>query len=167
MHPEPTHLKNFARNTQWSRGKKVLNRAFLNRFQRPGLERLLACHVPNHLTRAIGHHIDRLAWRSVTIMGCLPACLSETLWNNPGTGVKVSVGYAPLVAASPVRSRATKQSGHRAAHRHKRLRPDLGHRPLAVPPPNRLGGLGLVSLTNAGRHASSVGEAARAMVGEL
>jgi hypothetical protein len=29
---------------------------------------LLACHTFIHLTRAIGHHIDRLACRSVTIM---------------------------------------------------------------------------------------------------
>jgi hypothetical protein len=75
MHPEPKHLKNFARNSQWIRGKKVRNSAFLNRFQRPGLERLLACHAAIHLTRAIGHHIDRLACRSVTIMGLPPGFL--------------------------------------------------------------------------------------------
>jgi len=40
------------------------------------LERLLACHAFCHLTRAIGHHIDRLACRSVTIMG-LPLGLLE------------------------------------------------------------------------------------------
>jgi hypothetical protein len=74
MHPEPKHRKNFARSSQWSRGKKVRNSAFFSRFHRPGLERLLACHDACHLTRAIGHHIDRLACRSVTIMGCLPAC---------------------------------------------------------------------------------------------
>src|SRR5215470_1870399 len=44
MHPEPKHLKNFARNSQWIRGKKVRNSAFFSRFHRPGLERLLACH---------------------------------------------------------------------------------------------------------------------------
>jgi hypothetical protein len=30
---------------------------------------LLACHTLPHLIRAIGHHIDRLACRSVSIMG--------------------------------------------------------------------------------------------------
>jgi hypothetical protein len=74
MQPEPKHLKNFARNNQCSRGKKVRKRAFFSRFHRPGLERLLACHDACHLTRAIGHHIDRLACRSVTIIGCLSAC---------------------------------------------------------------------------------------------
>jgi hypothetical protein len=33
MHPEPQHLKNFARNSQWTRGKKVRNSAFFSRFQ--------------------------------------------------------------------------------------------------------------------------------------
>src|SRR5260370_30729824 len=69
MHPEPQHLKNFARNSQWIRGKKVRNNAFFSRFQWPGLERLLACHTFVHLIRAIGHHIVRLACRSVSIMG--------------------------------------------------------------------------------------------------
>jgi hypothetical protein len=44
------------------------------------LERLLACHTFIHLIRAIGHHIDRLAWRSVNIMGCLSAHLAKTLF---------------------------------------------------------------------------------------
>jgi len=73
MHPEPQHLKNFARASQWRRGKKVLNSAFFTRFHRPGLDRLLACHTFIHLIRAIGHHIDRLACRSVSIMVCLSA----------------------------------------------------------------------------------------------
>jgi hypothetical protein len=68
MHPEPQHLKNFARASQWRRGKKVLNNAFFTRFHRPGLERLLACHRFIHLIRTIGHHMDRLACRSVSIM---------------------------------------------------------------------------------------------------
>jgi hypothetical protein len=33
MHPEPKHLKNFARNSQWIRGKNVRNIAFFSRFQ--------------------------------------------------------------------------------------------------------------------------------------
>jgi hypothetical protein len=53
--------------------KKVLNNAFFTRFHRPGLERLLACHTFIHLIRAIGHHIDRFACRSVSIMVCLSA----------------------------------------------------------------------------------------------
>jgi hypothetical protein len=32
------------------------------------LDRLLACHRFIHLIRTIGHHIDRLACRSVSIM---------------------------------------------------------------------------------------------------
>jgi hypothetical protein len=79
MHPEPQHLKNFARASQWRRGKKVLNSAFFTRFHRPGLERLLACHKFVHLIRTIGHHIDRLACRSVSIMDCLSAHSVKTL----------------------------------------------------------------------------------------
>jgi hypothetical protein len=35
---------------------------------------LLACHALAHLIRAIGHHIDRLACRSVSIMGWPSRC---------------------------------------------------------------------------------------------
>lgn len=92
MHPEPKHLKNFARNSQCRRGKKVRNTAFFSRFQRPGLERLLACQVDCHRTRAIGHHIDRLACSSVTIMG-VASSLSEDTWNKPGAAGKKRVKF--------------------------------------------------------------------------
>jgi hypothetical protein len=91
MHPEPKHLKNFARNSQWIRGKKVRKSAFFSRFHRPGLERLLACHEACHLTRAIGHHIDRLACCSVTIMGCLQLRLSDGALEQPWNHVSSSL----------------------------------------------------------------------------
>jgi len=90
IHPEPKHLKNFARNSQWSRGKKVRNIAFFSRFHRPGLERLLACHDACHLTRAIGHHIDRLACCSVTIMDRLQLRLSDDALEQPRNHVSSS-----------------------------------------------------------------------------
>src|SRR5262249_23190327 len=70
---------------------------FFSRFQRPGLDRLLACHVDCHLMRAIGHHIDRLACRSVTIMGCLSTCLSENALERPckqGATIPATADYA-------------------------------------------------------------------------
>jgi hypothetical protein len=73
MQPDPKHLKNFARNTQWSRGNIVRNSLFLNRSHLPGLERLNARGLVCHLIRAIGHHIDRLACRSNIIMARLRA----------------------------------------------------------------------------------------------
>jgi hypothetical protein len=91
MHPEPQHLKNFARASQWRRGKNVLNSAFFTRFHRPGLERLLACHMFDHLIRAIGHHIDRLACRSVSIMGCLSARAAKTRFARQPIGAEQSV----------------------------------------------------------------------------
>jgi hypothetical protein len=77
MHPDPKHLKNFARNTQWSRGNRVMNIRFLNRSHLPGLERLNARGLACHLIRAIGHHIVRLACRSVIIMARLTACWGD------------------------------------------------------------------------------------------
>jgi hypothetical protein len=73
MHPEPKHLKNLPRYSQWTRGKSVRNTAFFARSQRPGFERLKASGLACHLIRAIGHHIVRLACRSVMIMACLTA----------------------------------------------------------------------------------------------
>jgi len=92
MHPEPKHLKNFARASQWSRGKKVRNIAFFTRSQRPGLERLNATTLDCHRIRAIGHHIDRLACCSVTIMAASSFRMSEDTWNNAGTNVLLQRG---------------------------------------------------------------------------
>jgi len=83
MHPDPKHLKNFARNTQWSRGKRTMNNRFLSRSHAPGFERLNARGRVCHLIRAIGHHIVRLACRSVTIMARLTACWSHRTWTKP------------------------------------------------------------------------------------
>ena len=44
---------------------------------------MLACHDACHLIRAIGHHIDRLACRSVSIMGLLSAHSAKPLFANP------------------------------------------------------------------------------------
>jgi hypothetical protein len=82
MHPDPKHLKNFALNTQWSRGKRVMNNRFLSRSHLPGFERLKARGLVCHRIRAIGHHIVRLACRSVTIMARLTACRSDCTWNR-------------------------------------------------------------------------------------
>ena len=50
---------------------------------------MLACHDACHLIRAIGHHIDRLACRSVSIMG----------WPSPWrAGVHAGVRGAPAVS---------------------------------------------------------------------
>jgi len=97
MHPEPQHLKNFARASQWRRGKKVLNSAFFTRFHRPGLERLLACHTFIHLIRTIGHHLDCLACCSVRIMGCLSAQSVKTLFAEPRIGGEQSVKNSGLL----------------------------------------------------------------------
>jgi hypothetical protein len=85
MHPDPKHLKNFARNTQWSRGKRVMNILFLRRSHLPGFERLKARGLACHLIRAIGHHIVRLACRSVKIMARLSACWRDHTWTEPLT----------------------------------------------------------------------------------
>jgi hypothetical protein len=82
MHPDPKHLKNFARKIQWVRGKSVRNIAFFSRSQRPGFERLKARGLVCHLIRAIGHHIVRLACRSVSIMACFTACLGGSGWTG-------------------------------------------------------------------------------------
>jgi hypothetical protein len=86
MHPDPKHLKNFARNTQWSRGNSVMNILFFNRSHLPGFDRLKASGRVCHLIRAIGHHIVRLACRSVTIMARLTACWSDQTWTRPSRG---------------------------------------------------------------------------------
>ncbi len=83
MHPDPKHLKNFARNTQWSRGKSVMNILFLSRSHLPGFERLNASGRVCHLIRAIGHHIVRLACLSVTIMARLSACWGTHIGIRP------------------------------------------------------------------------------------
>jgi hypothetical protein len=101
MHPEPQHLKNFARASQWRRGNNVLNSAFFTRFHRPGLERLLACHTFIHLTRAIGHHIDRLACRSVRIMGCLSGSAVSKAFKNSGPSLRENGGWPGLAREVP------------------------------------------------------------------
>lgn len=109
MHPEPQHLKNFARASQWMRGKKVLKSAFFTRFHRPGFERLLACHTFIHLMRTIGHHIDRLACRSVNIMGCLPAQQRRFFPSITAVPQEARRRVAPGVAARDWRPRPRRQ----------------------------------------------------------
>jgi hypothetical protein len=92
MHPDPKHLKNFARKTQWSRGKRTMNNLFLSRSHAPGFERLNARGLVCHLIRAIGHHIVRLACRSVTIMARLAACWSDHSWTRPRNIPDTDVG---------------------------------------------------------------------------
>ena len=48
-----------------------MNIRFLSRSHLPGFERLKARGLACHLIRAIGHHIVRLACRSVNIMARL------------------------------------------------------------------------------------------------
>ena len=117
MHPEPQHLKNFARASQWRRGKKVLNSAFFTRFHRPGLERLLACHTFIHLMRTMGHHIDRLACRSVNIMGYLSAHSVKTLFAKPRIGGEQSVQEPWPRFARVVASRDISNAGESVAFR--------------------------------------------------
>jgi hypothetical protein len=101
MQPDPKHLKNFARNTQWSRGKRVMNTLFLNRSHLPGLERLNARGLACHLIRAIGHHIVRLACRSVNIMARLSACWETYRENHAGI---THTGIAHFIKIRPVRT---------------------------------------------------------------
>jgi hypothetical protein len=74
-----------------------MNNRFLSRSHLPGLERLKARGLVCHLIRAIGHHIVRLACRSVTIMASLTACRSDCTWNQrwniPETGVQRSLDH--------------------------------------------------------------------------
>jgi hypothetical protein len=70
------------------------------------LERLLACHTFIHLIRTIGHHIDRLACRSVSIMSCLSANLVKTLFAKPRISAEQSVWDPGPRSQSSMRRRA-------------------------------------------------------------
>ena len=89
MHPDPKHLKNFARKAQCIRGKRIMNSRFLNRSHLPGFERLNARGLVCHLILAIGHHMVRLACRSVTIMARLTTCWRD----RTRTDVDSTVGH--------------------------------------------------------------------------
>jgi hypothetical protein len=80
MHPEPQHLKYFARKNQCSRGKKVRKAALNKRYPWPGFTRLNATTLARHRIRTIGHHMFFFAYCSRTsISSSLAECCAAPL----------------------------------------------------------------------------------------
>src|SRR6266852_475714 len=66
MHPDPQHLKYFARKNQCRRGKKVRKAALNKRNPWPGLTRLNATTLARQRSRTMGHHMFLFAYCSRT-----------------------------------------------------------------------------------------------------